>query len=527
MLVYRARLDPGAETVLSASARPVAGAPAGSMQSLRVTLRYTVPGGAVRTHRGRLMAALPEGASLALSAWQVAEGEALLTFRVSLPPRRTGPGLALTDHFRLPLGLQSWGVTAVSGARVHFTAACRPAGPWLRVQGAVTVLLLTPGATFRLRVPFLRMAGVPDLEPGLRWQACGGVSGLRLRVEPGGRMGGEVMVGLRCEGRPAAPVRSGAVAPAPGEVRHVREVTGHVSRVAAEVAGAGQAVVRGMVELELWWLDREGRSRHTGRAVPFSVLAALEGAEAGDRLEAGARLERLAPEVQHGRVVVRALLSVSVTALRPSAVELGGVYYQLERIAGAGAASVVLAEELTAQPPDTPGDSVPDSLPVSLALEGPPDGWQDLCIGLEAPEVRAGQGRAAWRIGARLGSMPVSATGAAPLEPGQVLSVVAALQQFDLSGLHVSVRLLRGAPLPERAVRQGGSEPVERMIPLPGPVHHIISHTAGLRALLIQCEGGGLQALPAPGLRDMPAMQTLLAYPVQDGDQWQLFMSAT
>lgn len=367
MLVYRARLDATADEVLAVSVRrrPADAALGGSGLNgrYRVLVRYADGAGLIRTHRGEVAAAVPPAAALFPVAWQVDGGEALVTLRAGAPGGRGARGSAAALRIALPVALHAWSVTAVTGAALGVRAVCRPCGGGLLVRGRVFLQLQTAAAEFPLRIPFARLLAL-EADPGLRWRAAAGLAGFQVQVAPGGAITGEVVVAVRCEGRPE--IRPDPPRP---RVASIREVSGAVARVEAEVAGDGHAVVRGAVDLDVYWVDVQGRSRWTGRSVPFAALVELPGAEPDDRLQAGARIDRLTRKGEE----VHLVLQVTVAALRPEMVALGGAAYRLERHVAASAAAVEATEPLwAAAEPGRPGQRSPAlPLPAAIRVDGP------------------------------------------------------------------------------------------------------------------------------------------------------------
>jgi hypothetical protein len=569
VLVYRTELEEGA-VVTAMSARPLGTGPrlgAVPMQAYRITVRYALPDGRGGVRRGRLLAALPMGTALVVAGYHRDGRGVVASLRPTGSPR-PGRGAAVADRFRLPVALQAWGVTAVSGAALRVDGALRAGGGALTVRGAVRLRLRTPSGEFALRIPFVRV--LDGFVPGLRWRLRVGVTGLRVRVEPGGRLQGEVAVALRAEGRPA-PVgaRSGGGEP----LALVREVAGEVRGLAAEGAGAGQAVVRGTVELDVYGIDRRGRSRWTGRSLPFTALVEVAPAVGpGDRLEATAAIERLTHA--HGHVQV--LMAFAVTVLRSVTIVAGdGQRYRVEQVVGTAAGALALREALYPQE----GDAVPDgeeAVVRELPLPGP-GAWTDLTVALHATAdagdgagTRSAAGR--WRVRAALEGSPAgeaadpvslraSAGGTAPnrapggvaatLGPQDDLAVVPSLLRVDGNGLHVRAALLWGPPLPPvdtgaptatgapaetEAHAEGGLRTVSGAIPAPGSVRRVVrlvvSPAAGGRLAveallgldgvrrLVRVAGAIMAPAPAPG-RPVSA----LAYPVLHGDRWQLHLT--
>jgi hypothetical protein len=554
MLLYRAQLADGAATVLSAAVRPAPARPRlgdGGGALFRVTVRYVVTGGRLATHRGWLRAAVPAGRGLAVAGSHLSGTELFLTLGPGAPPERTGVGAALGDRFRLPLRLQAWGVTAVQGAGIDLQVLCRSGGGALLVRGVLGLLLETPGSAvpLRLRVPFCRTLAADGGED-LRWRALAGVTGLYLKVEPGGRIEGEAVVALRCEGRPPGPGPARGLTAGGADFARLRELSGRILRAAAEPAGAGHALVQGLAELDLYWFDREGRSRWTGRQVPFSALVEVEGTAPGDRLEAAATLERLhhraPPEGSGGGpVVAHLVISTSVTALRSRVLEMGGARYRLEQVVGSAAAAV--EAEARFFPPEEGADTGGgfQVVPATLPLAGPAAGWQEVATVLSTPEAERDAGR--WRVRAALGGTPAGeppypaplkamASGSGPDGLSGVLTVIAGLTRVDPTGIRIRTALAWGPPLPAADGGGPGDRALAGAADLPGPVRSVIAVEAEgrgpvrVRALVALAPRGlalveGVLELPEPEQPGLGRPVRLLAWPSQNGGKWQLQMS--
>jgi hypothetical protein len=546
VLVYRAVLDVTAPELLAVGVRrrwAPRGFGSGALPGrFRVTVRYAGPDGLVRTHRGQVAARVPDGAVLAVAGVQVAGSEVLITFRPAPAVARASRGLAVSDRFRVPIRLQAWGVTALTGAEVAVRASCRARDDALLLRGTATVALKTPAASFPLRIPFCRLVA-GDTGEGLCWEARAGVSGLHLRVGSGGLITGELVVAARCEGRPREP--SGP--PASEPVRNIREIGCRVAGVAGEHAGAGHAVVRGTAELDIYWVAEAGRSRWTGRSVPFSALLELEGLREGDRLDAWCRVERLA---QHGpieRPVASLVLGVGVTALRPANVVLDGVPYRLEQVRGAAATTLTTEVRLwgggaTEDRAGGPGAPAAESRTVALPLAGPAEGWEEVAAVL-TPEAAAGaRGQGRWRVRAALGGTPLGQApypvplkaetgGVVTLGPQEALSVVPALTGVDAGGVRLTALVARGPQLPAGPARaEARGEVVEAEAPVPGRVEAILAVAAeqgpGRRVrvrILVRLAGHGLHracADVAGGANPLSQIEHVTVFSALRGDQW-------
>jgi hypothetical protein len=329
-------------------------------------IRYATADGRVRRHRGGLLAALAPGAVVRAVSCQMEGREVLVSLRAAggAGRRAEPPGVTLSDRFALPFGLQAWGVTALSGARVWLRLTCRARPRALALRGTLRLILETPGGPLRLRLPFLRVVAAPEVPDGLRWRSSWRVDGLFTRVDPGGQISGELALSVRCEGRPGAPATALDVAdrPPPPALKLIREVTGQVTGLSAEPAGPDCAVVRGAVDLDIYGVDGVGASRWAGRTVPFAELLAVAD---GDRFEPEARIERL----QHGPGGIQVALALRVTALRTEIVNLGGAAYRVERVAGTADRTVLLTERPDGPAPDGPGPGAPRARPASPWLD--------------------------------------------------------------------------------------------------------------------------------------------------------------
>lgn len=433
---YRARVSGPVAAVLSLSAGPVrpAPGPGSGLGQVRLTLRYALaPTGRICTHRGWLYVDLPAGSRLALAGYQ-ADGDGLL---LSLRPLRPSQATAqqLQDRFRLPFWLPHGLDGPLHSLTARVRANCRPLRNALQVWGHL--LLEVEGAVGRQRValPFCRLL-TAAVDPQLWWQAAGVVAELSLRAEEG-EVAGEAVVAALCLGR--SPV--GLVVPAPPAVAVVREVSGRVLRLSAEVAGEELVLVKGWLEVEIDWADQAGFSRSTSRETPFACTLALPGLQAGDRLEAVADLDRLSWLNNQ----LFALVAVGVTALRCVHLGLSGQYYRVEQVMGQAVGTVEVAEPLFCPPapPLEPILRLPAEAPLPAGGElGPPFG-----LHFKGP-VAAGRG---WQVVANLspgrqrlplgGAVPAGAiplvTGLEGLGPDSVrvrsLAVDPALNAFPVN----------------------------------------------------------------------------------------------
>lgn len=532
MLLYRAQLREAGAVVVAVTVRR-----RGQRPLFHIIVRYAGADGRMLMDRGQLWAELPAGVKLTVAGYQQIGAELFITLRRVPPPARsTGDdGAALTDRFRIPLGLQAWGVTAVQGVRLGLQAVCRCRGGSLLVRGALRVVLQTRGAPFRLRIPFCRVLAVdPEAVAGLRWRVLAGVSGLQLRVESGGRVDGEVTMALRCEGRQPGP---GDVLPAFGRVR---ELSGRVVRVAAEPAGDGHILVRGQVDLDLYWFDAGGLSRWTGRQAPFGALVTLDGLVPDDRLEATAVLDHLHQRVDAGAVAAHLIVTVTVTALRPELVTLGEGCYRLERVVGSRVTTIAVAERFFDDVGAAAGGSVRD-VPGALPLPGPAGGWEVLTVLVSAADVAVAAGAARWSVRAAVSGTPAgeapypaplkaAVSGSVPLGPRELLTVLPMLEQVDATGLRLRTALSRGPRLPIAAAPDSPPGAVAcGLIALSGPVRSVLA--AGFQgdglvvrvwALVALAPGGlalvsGSVALPHAG---RPLRST--AVPVLEAGEWRL-----
>ncbi len=521
MLYYRARLGEGV-TVLAVSVRWGGRGLSGlgvrpPSVACRVRVRYADREGRVRTHRGRLWLSASPNRRLVLAGCQYDGPDVLLTLRPEVRLPQAGAGRALTNRFRLPFVLQSWGVVAVREARCLLRVAARPDGDTVMVRGLLHLVLETGGARFPLRLPFCRTVAAPGAV-AFRWAALGGVTGLHLRVHPGGRVEGEAVIALRCTGRPAealgrrasgAETTEQAPAPAPAGLRRVRQLLGRIEAVRAEQAGEGYVLVHGTAALDLYWIDGDGRGRWSGRAVRFSSLLQLPGVMAADRLVAAAAVERLTHLSGPDGPRFDLLVGVRVTALRPvTTTSREGVRYRLEQVVGEAVDSLSIAAPFFGEPapgngladgastlpdrrlgPSPGGNPAPhpaevDRRPLSLALSGPAEGWQELATVVTVPKATAEGRLGRWQVRATLGGAPLggeagalpltaASGGSVPLESGRGLVVLPALTAVGPGGVEAEAIVDRGTPLPEQPQPQPEAT-VEGELDLPGEVRAIL-----------------------------------------------------
>lgn len=534
MLVYRATLD-GPRQILGVAVRPLwaggaALGPSSTGAPYGVALRFVDAGGRVRTHRGRLVAALAPGTSLRVAGWQVDDGGALVSLRADPPLRRgaAARGGALSDRFRLPFRATAWGVTAVSGADLILSAVCRPAGVGaLLLRGVLRLTVETPAAAFRFRIPFCRVVAA-TVPAGCRWTALAGVTGLHMQVAPGGQITGEAVVAVRCEGRPVPE----EARPAGADLGTVRELTAQLEQAAAEPATPGHAVVRGTVQLDLYYTDRAGASRWAGRRLPFSALAELPGAGPNDRLEVTGAVQRLTHRPEDG-LTVHLVLALAVTALQARLVTLDGAPCRVEAVVATASCTVMLAEPfwpVPAEPGAAPGVEVRRA---RLPLAGPPVGWEEAAAVAATPRAAAQPGQGRWEVRAQVGGTPLgeapypaplrAATGGTvALDPGHGLAVVPCMTRVDTGGITLATALARGPVLPPVPLTEGESaESVS--LALPGEPRRVwsvaVAHGA-LRAI-VGVAGVGLVAVSAPLSVDLNVV-ALTAFPVEAADGWQL-----
>jgi len=533
MLVVRARVAAGAE-VVSVSVRPRTGGHAAyGLSPWRVTLRYCTPDGALTTCRTHVQAAVPPGRSLGVTGLQVDGHEALITLQPQRPapawPRR---GEAVTDRFSLPIRLQAWGVTAVAGVTLNLQATCRAAAGALTLRGTVRLTLLTPGAPLHLRIPFWRQAP-GHVAGGLAWRAAVGVTGLHLKVGPGGLIAGDLVLAARCEGRPPAAGAAAAAAEEPPHPARVREVSGRIADLSADCVGPGSAMLKGSVQADVYWTDGRGRSRWTERPLPFAALVDAPGLEPGDRLEVTGALPRL---TLRGTSLL-GLAEVWLTALRPALVMLWEQQVRVEQVTGTAALTIPVEGSLAAR---DEGEEKPHghrTAEVDLPLPGPSGGWSEAAVALATPEATVTAGTGRWAVRATLGGTPYGETpypqplragGGGTLPVSGALGVVASISRVDGGGVGLRVDLLWGQPLP--VVRQAApGSTVTAELALPAPVRrvwHVRAETRRnrllLQALVLQ-EKGGLRV--AHGYVDLPGGQMLagaLAHPVVRDGRWFL-----
>ncbi|HWI64162.1 MAG TPA: hypothetical protein VNT75_20180 [Symbiobacteriaceae bacterium] len=505
MLVYRARLERAAAAVISVTVRvgrPAPGLGAGRPARCRVVVRYAAaPDGALCRHRGAFAAQVPPGAALRVAGWQADGPDLLVSFAVARPTRGEEQGAAVGDRFTLPIGLQAWGVTAVTGVGLNLLLHCRERQAELILRGMLRLTLQTPGGPFHQQVPFLRLVAAGDLPPGLRWRVYGGVTELRVQVAPGGLITGEVQLAVRCEGRP----RPAPQAKAPS-LQRVREVTGRIAGLTAEPAGDGLSVVRGALEVDLYGVDAAGLSRWSGRTLPFSALLPV----AGDRLEPFARVERLS----HRSGTVEGALEVGVTALCAETMQMGSQLYRFERIAGTAATTVVLTDESAPKPGAHPEAERKETF---LPLPSPAGGWGEVAVTLHAPAPRHGR----WTVKATLsGSPPLHTGGNTTAE-----AVIPALLRVDTAGLHLRTVLLPSLS-PRHLPRTQHGEP--HHLPLPGPTQAVIglslTDSGEVTALIKTSRWQRIEGrIASKGGRPVAAT----AFPVLHGDDWRMCIIVT
>lgn len=534
MLVYRAPLD-GPGPVLSVTVRPLRAprpGPGAAEPSApyALTLRYSTADGRVQTHRGRLVAAVAPGTPLMVAGWQATEGALLVSLRPAPPRRGTSRGGALSDRFRLPFQVSAWGVTAVSGAVLALSCVCRAVGTGsLLVRGTLRLTLHSPSASFDLRLPYCRVVAA-DVPADCRWSALVGVTGFHVRVAPGGQISGEAVLAVRCEGRPA-PAPPGPRA----DLQAVRELTALPDAVVAEPATPGHAVVRGTVQLDLYYTDGTGASRWAGRRPTFSALVAVPGADPDDRLEAAAVVQRLTHRPADG-LSVHLIVAVTVTALRRSTVTLEGLPCRIEQVIATGTVTVVLTE--TFWPPDPNVSLGRETRSARLPLAGPPTGWEEVAAVLSTPRAAAQPGHGQWQVKGSLGGTPLNESpypaplraatgGTVALDPGHGLAVVPSLVSVDTSGLGLVTTLARGPVLPPLPL--GEAEAVGEVgLRLPGAPRRILALAARGAALsaLVGVEGVGLVVARAPlppgTVPPDVAIVSLTAFPVQTNEEWRL-----
>ncbi|WP_043714102.1 hypothetical protein [Symbiobacterium thermophilum] len=346
MLFYRAPLDRPA-AALHVTVSPVRTAVLPSLTEapvlpgrVRVVVRYGPRTGPVGVHRGWLHTDLPPARRLRLAGCQQDDGGLLLS--LATVPTRAGRE-SLTDRFRLPLHMTTWGIEAISGVRVELFCIPSVLPGRLVLRGRAAVAVETPAERLVRAVPFCRGRAVA-LNPHLSWRARAAVEGLDLRVAPGGLVEGWLHVAVACWGEPEEAM--GGAAAAPADPVAVRRVDAAIARVEAEAVRDGLALVSGAVELDVAWADRSGRGRWTCRAVPFSALVPLAGLCEGDQLEPVAQVEQLSRVGAGASARATLLLGIGLTALRPVHREIGGAWYRMAQVVGQAVATVQLDEPL-------------------------------------------------------------------------------------------------------------------------------------------------------------------------------------
>lgn len=519
MVVYRAETGARAAAVISLSARRVRG----TGDRWRVILRFTLPDGAVRTHRGTLWAVLPPDRRLTVAGYQITGDGILVSFKpAAKDPRQRGH--AVLDLFTIPFGLQAWGVTVVQSVQIRLYARCRPTPAGVTVWGAVRLWFKTPAALFPVRIPFVRALTGEEAAAGLCWRALAAVAQMRVSVTESGWIQGSVAVSLRCEGRPARPAERTLPAP-----RLVRELAAVVTRLTASPVAPGEALVQGAVLADLYWMDDTGLSRWTGLELPVSALVSVPGLDPGDRLEPVAVVERASHELRGGQVDVRLLVGVLITALRPTLVEAGGVRYRLDRVVGRSAATLNADGRLLGAPaPES------DQLHAAeRAIEYPnlPDTWRELTL-----RVGRVDGTQAGRWSAPITLRGVDGDGES-LDREEIIgggltgpgpaAVAVSLSGVDGEIIRLATVTAAGEALPG-ARPQSASEITELEIPVPGPVRTMWSlevHQGSVKALVLT-KGRGLRLVEERLPVGSTPVVGLTAWPVLQGDRWVLRVQA-
>jgi hypothetical protein len=362
MLVYRAPLQGAVKELLAVTIHP-------RPNGLRVTIRYVLLGGRVVVHRGRIyVPGAPRRAVVRVAGYQISGGELFLTL-VYAPPviEEIKEDLVLADHFALPFALQAWGVECIALATCSVSVVCRGWGRTLSIAGAATLNLRAPAQMHQLRIPFCR--SIPLTQELHHVWHVRTTTTTSEAVEPGGRIVGTVTIAIRCVGRPLRVAADVAGYLDRSEVARVREVLATVARVTAAQAGEGEALVQGALDLDIYWADRDGQSRWTGRSVPFAGVLAVPGQGLDDRLEVQAQVlslslsPGLAPD-RAAPVGAQILLAVTVTALRTANVLLDGLCYRLQRVVGQACTTLEVVAPFEA--------SRSGSSPVRPAPEGAP-----------------------------------------------------------------------------------------------------------------------------------------------------------
>ncbi|HEY8346767.1 MAG TPA: hypothetical protein VIL07_05740 [Symbiobacteriaceae bacterium] len=520
MISYRATLPAPPAAVVAVWVRPVRqprwhlGGDLPS-QAFRVTIRYALHDGRVRAHRGLVWVAVSPDRPLRVVAWQVDGSAVAVALMASSRSRERRGCQCFADRFVLPVVWQAPGVQALEAADVHVKAAASGRGDALLVRGVVSIRLQGQGVEVPVRIPFGRLLAFSEAGE-LRWRVRGGVAGMHLAVGPDGEIRGEVALKVVYQGTPAAVEPSGEV----GGILQVREMTATVAAAKAEPAGSDLVLVQGMVEVDIYWVDSNHRSRWTGKAVPFGGIARLPGIQEGDRLEVQAEVQRIRekPRCAPGTAIL--LLKATVTHLRLTEVNLGEGCYRLERVLG----QVSLPIEVTvqwAEPAWLTGDLPEEDWTVpELGLPGPwrelsmeagartgsGDRWQ-LQAGLKGEVVGGDAGAGGWRrTGAREGSLPPGF--------GACAAVLPSLQRLGPEGLSGRMAVV---PAPTALRQQAPRRVHVGHLDVPGAVRWILGIWGeggrSSRVQVLVADEHGLRLVEGPILKhgkvDRPAALTV------------------
>lgn len=491
------RLPPGAVPV-AVSCRPVlarTGIGGAASGPVTVTVRYALPGGAVAKLKRRVYVAAPLQRQVRCEGWAVAHGT--VTVSLGFGEAADEPA-AVADRFVVPLeGLSG----ALPGLEVNLRAACRRSRGGLALHGALWVRM-ADGWTV---TPFCRAVSAPSAG---RWEGWAAVARLALARTGDGTVRGEAEVvwGARAPVSPAPGVRP---------LRKVRDLSARVEQVEAEPAGPGAVLVRGLLVMELFWVDEGGMSRFLRKTERFSALVeiacshqvtggldlAAERCEAGagagpggpQKVEAVGALCALQHRVRTGTVAVSAEVGVRVTVLQP--VELDG--WLLDRVIGKGTAVVEVEALLHPGAPPSGSAAVSGAAP----LQGWPEPWRELTAAA-GPVTFVADGR--WRLQAELvvdgqrterevqGALPQAASAGA----GARLSGLAGVAALSPDRLQVAAAFWWGGEEPQRAQSERS---LAVSFPLPEPVRTVLRAgvapaPGGLRVeALVRTEQGALR----------------------------------
>ncbi len=490
VLCYRTRLLGPVDRLVSLGVGVVQASP-GSLLGRRaaVTIRYTLPNESrVQVHRGWLYTEFPCGTRLQVIGFQAEGPEVLLSLRpVRAGAERSG---TVASRIRLPFQFQSWGVRVLRAASFRLKLACRTGFEGLLMHGWLSLILQTDSSPLHLRIPFCRLLR-GEKGSDLQWRCYGGVLGFRTWVHEGGTIEGEALIEIQASGisPQPAPLTEPAVA-------LWREISAEVTGITAEVIRPDKALVSGRVNLDLYWSDRSGRSRWTGRTVPLSAMLELPGLREGDRLEPVARVERLLRVGEGDTARASLLAAVGLTALRSSFRRVEGALCRLEEVVGQAFTSVAMDEPLR-QPP-TVELPLRDGRPRNLSFPGAGrEGWESIELDL-GPVVRVDGG---WQCSVRCTAPERYAmtTGGSLPHPNAAPPLLS-LRSLDSEGIGLEViRWGATGPLASApSARTGNATLVDVGEPITGLFG--VAWKQEELSLLIRPRGSGqrLLAVPAP-----------------------------